>query len=99
MYLHIEQAAEINAEDANRFLIEGFELAPWYPRGCRPTWTALRPGASLIHPGHPRSTLGVSPTITNKIKKICETRDPLSTAISTAATKFVSGPDRCNPRC
>ncbi len=33
--------------------------------------------ASLIHPGHPRSTVGVSPTITNKIKKICETRAAL----------------------
>ena len=31
MYPHIEQAAEVCAEEAERFLIEGFELAPWYP--------------------------------------------------------------------
>jgi hypothetical protein len=31
MYPHIEQAAEVCAEEADRFLIEGFELAPWYP--------------------------------------------------------------------
>jgi hypothetical protein len=31
MYPHIEQAAEVCAEEADRFLIEGFELAPSYP--------------------------------------------------------------------
>jgi predicted kinase len=31
MYPHIEQAAEVCAEEAERFLIEGFELSPWYP--------------------------------------------------------------------
>ena len=31
MYPHIEQAAEVCAEEASRFLIEGFELAPSYP--------------------------------------------------------------------
>lgn len=31
MYPHIEQAAEVCAEEAERFLIEGFELAPSYP--------------------------------------------------------------------
>jgi hypothetical protein len=31
MYRHVEQAAEVCAEEADRFLIEGFELAPWYP--------------------------------------------------------------------
>ncbi len=31
MYPHIEQGAEVCAEEAERFLIEGFELAPWYP--------------------------------------------------------------------
>ena len=31
MYPHIERAAEVCAEEANRFLIEGFELAPSYP--------------------------------------------------------------------
>jgi len=30
MYSHIEQAAEVCAQEAARFLIEGFELAPWY---------------------------------------------------------------------
>jgi predicted kinase len=32
MYPHIQQAAEVCAEEAERFLVEGFELAPWYPR-------------------------------------------------------------------
>jgi predicted kinase len=31
MYPHVEQAAEVCAEEAERFLIEGFELAPSYP--------------------------------------------------------------------
>jgi len=31
MYPHIEQAAEVCAEEADQFLIEGFELAPSYP--------------------------------------------------------------------
>jgi len=31
MYPHIEQAAQVCAEEAGRFLIEGFELAPSYP--------------------------------------------------------------------
>jgi predicted kinase len=30
MYPHIEQVAEVCAEEAERFLIEGFELSPWY---------------------------------------------------------------------
>lgn len=30
MYAHIEQAAEVCVEEAETFLIEGFELAPWY---------------------------------------------------------------------
>jgi predicted kinase len=30
MYPHIEQAAEVCAEEADRFLIEGFEVAPSY---------------------------------------------------------------------
>jgi hypothetical protein len=30
MYPHVEQAAEVCAEEAERFLIEGFELAPSY---------------------------------------------------------------------
>src|SRR5215471_17285447 len=36
MYPHIEQAAEVCAEEASRFLIEGFELAPSYPARPRP---------------------------------------------------------------
>ena len=31
MYPHVEQVAEVCAEEAERFLIEGFELSPWYP--------------------------------------------------------------------
>ena len=31
MYPHIEQAAEVCAEEAGQFLIEGFELSPSYP--------------------------------------------------------------------
>lgn len=30
MYPHIQVAAEVCAEESERFLIEGFELAPWY---------------------------------------------------------------------
>jgi predicted kinase len=30
MYPHIEQVAGVCAEEAERFLIEGFELSPWY---------------------------------------------------------------------
>jgi predicted kinase len=35
MYPHIEQAAEVCVEEADRFLIEGFELAPSYPQRLR----------------------------------------------------------------
>jgi hypothetical protein len=35
MYPHIEQAAEVCGEEADRFLIEGFELAPSYPSRLR----------------------------------------------------------------
>src|SRR6266511_5201007 len=35
MYPHVEQAAEVCAEEADRFLIEGFELAPCYPARLR----------------------------------------------------------------
>jgi hypothetical protein len=31
MYPHVEQAAEVCAEEAERFLIEGFDLSPSYP--------------------------------------------------------------------
>src|SRR5215471_9620713 len=35
MYPHIEQAVEVCAEEADRFLVEGFELAPSYPGRLR----------------------------------------------------------------
>ena len=35
MYPHVEQAAEVCAEEAERFLIEGFELSPSYPARLR----------------------------------------------------------------
>lgn len=35
MYPHIEQAAEVCAEEDERFLIEGFELSPSYPARLR----------------------------------------------------------------
>lgn len=35
MYPHIEKGAEVCAEEADRFLIEGFELAPSYPARLR----------------------------------------------------------------
>jgi len=35
MYPHIEQAVEVCAEEADQFLIEGFELAPSYPARLR----------------------------------------------------------------
>jgi len=44
MYPHIEQAAEVCAEEAERFLIEGFELSPSYPARLRaaPERTEIR---------------------------------------------------------
>jgi hypothetical protein len=36
MYPHIEQAAEVCAEEAERFLIEGFELSPSYVARLQP---------------------------------------------------------------
>ena len=35
MYPHIEQAAQVCAEEANHFLIEGFKVAPSYPMRLR----------------------------------------------------------------
>jgi hypothetical protein len=43
-YPHVEQAAEVCAEEAERFLIEGFELSPSYPRACRRRWRGPRSG-------------------------------------------------------
>src|SRR6266571_2971445 len=45
MYPHIEQAAEVCAEEAECFLIEGFELSPSYPLRLR---TALGEAAAWI---------------------------------------------------
>jgi hypothetical protein len=52
MYPHIEQAAEVGVEEAERFLIEGFELAPSYlarlragsgrPRSADASWGTAR---------------------------------------------------------
>ncbi len=51
MYPHIEQAAEVCAEEAERFLIEGFELAPSYPARLQ----AALPGTTVraCFLGHP----------------------------------------------
>jgi hypothetical protein len=35
MYPHIEHAAQVCVEEAEQFLIEGFELAPTYPSARR----------------------------------------------------------------
>jgi hypothetical protein len=37
MYPHIEQAAEVCAEEAERFLIEGFDVSPSYPARLQST--------------------------------------------------------------
>jgi hypothetical protein len=44
MYPHIEQAAEVCAEEAQRFLIEGFELAGHTRSGCAVRWWAMCSG-------------------------------------------------------
>jgi hypothetical protein len=51
MYPHIEQAAEVCTEEAERFLIEGFELAPSYPARLQ----AALPGTTVraCFLGHP----------------------------------------------
>jgi hypothetical protein len=50
MYPHIEQAAEVCAEEADRFLIEGFELAPSYPQRLRAALEGTRVRARFL--GH-----------------------------------------------
>jgi len=53
MYPHIEQAAEVCAEEAERFLIEGFDLAPSYPAERTPgPASALTPSRVSIPPPH-----------------------------------------------
>src|SRR6266536_3531822 len=44
MYPHVEQAAEVCAEEAERFLIEGFELSPSYPARLRAALPRAAPG-------------------------------------------------------
>lgn len=51
MYPHIAQAAEVCAEEADRFLIEGFELAPWYPARLRAGLAGVTIRACFL--GHP----------------------------------------------
>src|SRR6266487_4126107 len=48
MYPHIEQAAEVCAEEAERFLIEGFELAPSYPARLRAALAGTRVRACFL---------------------------------------------------
>src|SRR6266571_526704 len=57
LYPHVEQAAEVCAEEAERFLIEGFELSPSYPARLRAALEGLRFGrASLGTTGSPSRT-------------------------------------------
>jgi hypothetical protein len=48
MYPHIEQAAEVCAEEAERFLIEGFELAPSYPQRLRAALEGTTVGRAFL---------------------------------------------------
>jgi hypothetical protein len=61
-YPHVEQAAEVCAEEAERFLIEGFELSPSYPRACGRRWRGPRSGPAswgrLVLPRRPRRLPG-----------------------------------------
>jgi len=50
MYPHIEQAAEVCVEEAERFLIEGFELSPSYPARLRAALGGTRVRACFL--GH-----------------------------------------------
>jgi hypothetical protein len=50
MYPHIRQAAEVCAEEAETFLIEGFELAPWYLERLRGDLEAVEVRACFL--GH-----------------------------------------------
>jgi hypothetical protein len=51
-YPHVEQAAGVCAEEADRFLIEGFELAPCSPGRLRAALATLRitTGAAFMTP-------------------------------------------------
>ncbi len=50
MYPHIEQAAEVCAEEAEQFLIEGFELSPSYPARMQAALTGISVRACFL--GH-----------------------------------------------
>src|SRR6266542_2193926 len=50
MYPHVEQAAEVCVEEADRFLIEGFELAPYYPGRLRAALAGIEVRACFL--GH-----------------------------------------------
>ena len=50
MYPHIEQAAEVCAEEAEQFLIEGFELSPTHPARLRAALPGIRVRACFL--GH-----------------------------------------------
>jgi hypothetical protein len=54
MYPHIRQAAEVCAEEAETFLIEGFELAPWYLERLRGDLDAVEVRACFL--GHENFT-------------------------------------------
>jgi hypothetical protein len=56
MYPHIEQAAEVCAEEAERFLIEGFELAPTYPARLQAAVEGIRVRACFL--GHRSCSAG-----------------------------------------
>jgi hypothetical protein len=48
MYPHIEQAAEVCVEEADRFLIEGFELSPFYPDRLRKALDGIQVRACFL---------------------------------------------------
>jgi hypothetical protein len=50
MYRHIEQAAEVCVEEADRFLIEGFEISPSYPARLRANLPGIEVRACFL--GH-----------------------------------------------
>jgi hypothetical protein len=63
MYPHVEQAAEVCAEEAESFLIEGFDLSPSYPgtlagRARADPGPRMLPGAWLVLGRGPRRLPG-----------------------------------------
>jgi hypothetical protein len=88
MYPHIEQAVEVCAQEAQRFLIEGFELAPSYPqrlrRAARHHGSGLLPRTLHVLPG--RS--GLLPRPGDLILE-CTPRSTLSVCTNPRATLTV----------